>query len=264
MASLGPGILGSTSSVTLLGNYTSIRNAMVADAAASALDNDNIAASLPTLAQFAGLLPPGFGFDGNVSVTKANLKALGFTGLDLPPSSGGFGPSDGAITFSSNFSFDFDRSDGITPNTIDFETVAAHEIGHLLGFVSAVDNVDFILPGTSNNIQLMPLDLYRFRSDSTVPPTTPALFTTTARSFVPQHSAVTSDTVLSFAMSQGINFGDGRQASHWKDDAFTNNLIGIMDPTLNFATFYNPTEADYHAFDLIGYDVPNTNAPPTI
>ncbi|MBC8064506.1 MAG: PEP-CTERM sorting domain-containing protein, partial [Chlorobia bacterium] len=44
------------------------------------------------------------------------------------------------------------------------------------------------------------------------------------------------------------------QASHWKDDQLTNQLIGLMDPTLNFGVSYGPTEADVRALDVIGYN----------
>jgi len=257
LAPLGPGIIGSTQAVSLQGGYNIIRDAVVADATSSASVSDNIAASLPTAAQFVGTVPTGFTFGGNIAGTKANLKALGFTGLDLPPAMGGFGPSDGHITFSTNFAFDYDRSDGVTAGTVDFETVATHEIGHLLGFISAVDNVDATLPATSA-IQPMPLDLFRFKSDNV--PTTPATFTTLARNFVPGAVGVTSDTVTSPLMSTGFFNGDGRQASHWKDDTLTGFLIGVMDPTLSFATIEDANDTDFHAFDLIGYDV----SPPTL
>jgi hypothetical protein len=253
IASLGPGIIGSASAPALSAGYNTIRNSMVADANSSASVSDNIATSLPTATQFAGSLPVGFGFNGNIFATKANLKALGFTGLDAIAGT----PSDGNIIFSSNFSFDYDRSDGVSAGQIDFQTVATHEIGHLLGFTSVVDEIDSVLPGTSSSIEPTPLDLFRFSSSDV--PTTPATFTTAARSFVPGHIAVTSDTVTSQLMSTGVGSGDGRQASHWKDDLLTSVLIGIMDPTLSSAAVIDVNETDRHTFDLIGYDVvPNT------
>ena len=78
LANLGPGILGSTSSVFLAGSYNLIRNQMVADAA---LDpNDAIDAYLPTAAQFGAYAPTNVTGIAGMEATKANLKAIGFRG----------------------------------------------------------------------------------------------------------------------------------------------------------------------------------------
>ena len=55
-------------------------------------------------------------------------------------------------------------------------------------------------------------------------------------------------------MSTGALTGDGRQASHWKDDSITGTRIGVMDPTLNAGAFYGLSAADIRALDLIGWD----------
>jgi hypothetical protein len=57
-------------------------------------------------------------------------------------------------------------------------------------------------------------------------------------------------------MSTGQNQGDGRQASHWKDDQATLHFIGIMDPTLANGTIENVGPADIRSMELIGYDTP--------
>jgi hypothetical protein len=150
-----PTILGSTSAVFLAGGYTTIRNRMVADAADE--PGDAVVASLPTSAQFSTFVPAGFGLAG-MAATKANLKAMGFPGLDVA-----FGATDATVQFNSGFSFDFDNSDGVTAGTYDFETVAIHELGHVPGFVSAVDDVDWFLEqGQTANLYIEPLDLFRF------------------------------------------------------------------------------------------------------
>jgi hypothetical protein len=239
---LGPGIIGSTSSVVLQDGYNTIRNQLVANADA----DDAILASTPTAAQFSAFLPVGFSLDGTLIGTKAQFKAQGFTGLD-----GIFGTSDGSITFSSAFSFDFDNSNGVAPGTMDFETVAAHEIGHLLGFISSVDDVDVGFNPVAPSV----LDLMRFRNLVGQKPTNGSDFTTMARGLVPGDNEIFSDVAHEYRMATGVFNGDGDQASHWKADELTGTYIGIMDPTLAFGQVEAITNADRRAMDLIGYDV---------
>ena len=248
LAPLGPGIIGSANSVTLQSNYTTIRNQMVADAAPDV--DDTIVASLPTAGGFSATLPAGFGTNGNLSASKANLKAMGFTGLDV-----GFGVSDAAITFSSTFAFDYDNSNGVGPGLIDFETVAAHELGHALGFISVVDTVDFLLNAgqTSSAIQPFPLDLFRFSSANN--PANAAQFNTFPRNLTPGAAGFFDDTANEYLFSTGQFTGDGRQASHWKDNNLTGTLLGVMDPTLATQQIFTITDADWRAFDVIGYDI---------
>ncbi len=254
MADLGSGgIIGQASSVILGASYDTIRDAMVADAGDEA--DDAIVASLPTAAQFSALMPTGASLDGDLTGTKANLKALGFGGLDTT-----FGVTDATITFNTQFSFDYDNSDGVTPGTMDFETVAAHEIGHGLGFVSIVDTIDYyvdqgLLP--KDNISPRTLDLFRFDDDGANDPSTAAEFTTMARSLVPGNVEITdqidpwSTSGVEILMSTGVTQGDGRQASHWKDSLG----LGLMDPTLSLGETVPVHMNDLRAMDLIGYEI---------
>lgn len=240
-----PSIIGQSSSVLLQGPYDAIRDAMVSDAAADG--DDRIVKALPTAAQFAASLPAGFALTGNVLGTKANLKALGFPDLDAS-----FGVSDATITFNSTFSFDLDSSDGVSPGTIDLETTAVHEIGHALGFLSSVDFVDgaaggLVWPNT--------LDLERFANGTSRDPASPAQFTSFARSMLPGVEAIVDDVDSESRTSTGVAGGDGRQASHWKDDVLTGSFVGVMDPTLSPATVEPITPADLRALDLVGYDI---------
>jgi len=150
--SLAPNVLGQTGSTSATVPFTSVRDAMAADArspadrkaVANLPDGESISFFTNTLGTDTGVDTVAFdsvetsGFstvdNTQMNVNTANLKALGFAGLD--------GVTDGNVTFSSDFNFDFDRSDGIAPDAIDFVGVAVHEIGHALGFVSGVDVVD--------------------------------------------------------------------------------------------------------------------------
>jgi hypothetical protein len=233
-------IIGQTLSRAFYGDYDVFRDALAEVHAQDA----PIVLALPTAAQFVALVPTGFSISG-VSATKANLKALGFTDLDAR-----YGAMDATVTFNSRFSFDFDSRDGVTANSIDFETVAAHELGHVLGFQSSVDVIDATSP---HPISVAALDLLRFADDTASDPTAPADFTTFARNLVPGVEAVFDDTSVEYRMSTGQKNGDGRQASHWKDDALTGILIGAMDPTLRAGTVQTISAADARALELIGW-----------
>jgi hypothetical protein len=251
-------VIGSTQSVGLEGGYDEIRNQMVADANAQvgfSAANNTIVAHLPTAAQFVATLPTGRSLSGNLQLTKANAKALGFADLDLPEELGGFGASDGKIVFNSAFAFDYDSSNGVSGGTIDFQTVATHEIGHALGFISEVDSIDQMTSTNYPAVTPTTLDLFRFSRVGANHPTTPVAFTTAPRDLVPGADDVTTDLVNEYRMSTGLSFGDGQQASHWKDDGQTGLFIGVMDPTLSFGVTEPVTDADFQAFDLMGYDV---------
>ena len=140
---LAPNVIGQASSVQLVADYDAFRDALAFDA--SDESDDAIVGFLPTRAQLSASLPAGVTLSNNMQSTKANLKALGVSGLDEL-----FGSSDASITFNSNFGFDYDRLDGTVG--VDFESVALHEIGHALGFVSAVDTIDNLTGPTIVNI----------------------------------------------------------------------------------------------------------------
>ena len=254
LASLGNNILGSASSVQLQNSYTTGRNRLVNDAADEA--SNAIVGALPTVSEFFAFLPAGITLQDALAGTKANLKALGVTGLD-----DAFGATDATITFSTNFAFDFDNSDGVDFDKIDFETVAVHEIGHALGFVSVVDQIDFLLDNALTGA-IVPrfLDLFRFNSDDPNNPTAQSPqnvteFTEFARWLTPGGNARFNDLDNEFEFSTGLTFGDGRQASHWKDNSLTSVLLGVMDPTLAFGQEISISDADLRALDLIGWDL---------
>ena len=71
--------------------------------------------------------------NSTIQLTNANAKALGLAVED---------DIDATITFNSDLNWDFDNSDGIADNALDFQGIAIHEIGHVLGVESGIDKLD--------------------------------------------------------------------------------------------------------------------------
>jgi hypothetical protein len=254
-SSLGPGILGSTNSASKVVSYSAVRTALTADQTSS--DDMAAVASLSPGSSLAFFTNNSAGtrvFDSDgsanntfLNVSTADLKALGLT-TDT-------GAADGSITFSSNFTWDFDPSDGITTGAIDFVGVAFHEIGHALGFISGVDVVDANTgagPGGQVNLNSFAifsvLDLFRYSS----PGARDLSFG--GSTYFSLNGGATNLALFSTGRFQG----DGRQASHWKD----NLGIGIMDPTSVPAGQANViTSRDIQALDVIGWNRVGTQGP---
>jgi hypothetical protein len=228
---------------------------MVFDAADEG--GDAIVASLPTAAEFSAFVPLGFFILDDLGGTKANLKALGFAGLD-----GIFGATDATMSFNTDFlsDFDFDSSDGVGSGLFDFETIAAHEIGHALGFVSSVDFTDTLADGgfcatfPVPVCPIVPYSLDMFRFGSAEDPSTPTEFRDFPRMLAPGAPSYFDDGLNRWAFSTGALTGDGQQASHWKDDSLTGVNIGLLDPTLGTGVSFPITAADIRALDVIGWD----------
>lgn len=261
---LGAGILGSALSYSESVEYSTFRNSLITDAKST---SDTTATANLSTAQTLSLYTSSYTsgvpgtpmIDNNntnnnriLDLNTANSKAIGFR-------TPGNTAVDAEISFSSNFSWDFDRSNGIDSNAYDFVGVAAHEIGHALGFVSGADAVDATTGAVpSINKQSLDqfrvvtgLDLFRVSTASIANGTDLDLRADTTTKYF----SIDGGTTLLTTFSTGVTNGDGRQASHWKDSLG----IGIMDPTLATGELPAITELDVLAFDVIGWDVRSTS-----
>ncbi len=277
VASLQAGILGQASSSMGRVSYANARQSLAGDIG-SASDAAAVA-SLQAGGHFDFMLnrtsdnPNGSGSatpyvdendstnNSTVSMTRANAKALGLL-------AGDHSGRDAAITLSSNFSWDFSTIDGIVSGAFDFVAVAIHEIGHALGFISSVDVLDGNSPPHNGPFSgddfanagfgaVTTLDLFRYSDDSCA-----------VNGGVPDWSADSRDKFFSIdrcasfmgQFGEGRNFGDGQQASHWKDGLG----LGLLDPTLAPGELGTVSGLDILALDVIGWDVRTVPSPSVI
>jgi hypothetical protein len=271
---LGAGILASTGSRRVSTTYSNFYGALNADIT-SATDTTAVG-TLPVGPSFGVLInrtsdnPNGSGSatpyvdtaganNQTVNLTTANAKALG-----IAPGTGTVGQCtttcDASIVFGTAFSWDYNPNDGITAGAYDFVGIATHEIGHALGFVSGVDTLDGNSPPvngpfTANQFTFVnSLDLFRYSALSTASGVID--YTADTR---PKYFSLDKGVTAIAGFSTGRNFGDGQQASHWKDSLG----IGIMDPTAAQGELLSISANDILAFDAIGWNLTPVPEPGT-
>ncbi|WP_309728537.1 NF038122 family metalloprotease [Chamaesiphon sp. OTE_75_metabat_556] len=249
---LDAGTLGQASSASNYYSYQNVYNALNSDKTTA--DDTRAVNSLSNSSTYKTLInhttdnPNGNGsltaytYDSNwVEVNRANAKALGLIGTSST--------TDASISFNSLFTWDFDRSNGISSSAYDFVGVAAHEIGHALGFVSGVDYIDGAVDSAFQSSAIAALDLFRY---STASQAVNAIDITAGTS--DKYFSLDNGVTKIASFSTGSVLGDGRQASHWKD----NLGLGIMDPTSANGELLQITNNDAQSLDVIGWNRRNT------
>src|SRR5262249_16764238 len=201
------GVLGATGAPSGPYPYQSVRTNLIAEANGEGnATKQGIFNALP-----ATTLPTDVGDSSSTHVSDSNARALG-----LLPATAQSTDDAARIAFNSNFTFDFDPSDGVTIGQIDFDAVATHEIGHALGFHSEA--------GTSLARPAV-WDLYRFRTGTTTNTFTNAqrILTIGGSPDPLQFYFVPGNSELGLATGGPAgsisNGGDGFQSSHWQNVA---------------------------------------------
>ena len=248
-----PLILGATQAQLLYsnGNYPDLRQRLINHATGS---ESSVYNALP-----ASSVPTDIGSVSNVLIASPLMRALGLLNPVADDSEQSqIGPTP-KIGFNSAFNFDFNPNDGISSNLTDFDAVAVHEMGHLLGFNSLVGDREL---DPTDPLALTVWDLFRFR------PGTANLnnFGTAQRILSSGGAQVQFNGGPELGLSTGKpdgSGGDGNQASHWKDDQNNPaNFIGIMDPNIARGKREVMTDNDTNAIDSFGYTLIATAAPP--
>lgn len=223
--------------------YPAVRAALIARA--SNAQETSLYTALPD-----ATVPTDIGSTAAMSAPSALLRALGFINAVADPQAEQQFGSPPSIGFNSVSGFDFDPSDGIGPNKIDFEATAIHEIGHLLGFTS---NVGLKEIAPDEELRATVWDLFRFRPGVNLP-----AFSTAQRILSSGGNQIFFDGGGELLLSTGRpdgEGGDGNQAAHWKADELTGQYIGLMDPSIGPGDHDPLTEKDLRALDVMGYQL---------
>ena len=113
----------------------------------------------------------------------------------------------------------------------DLVGIAEHEIGHLLGFVSGVDD--------GSRYQTV-LDWFRYGAAGQRSLTKGA----------PAYFSLDGGTTALASFSEGVN----DQASHWLDGTLSDGAWAVMNPEVGAGVTRDITRLDVTALDAIGWD----------
>ncbi len=195
----------------------------------------------------------------DINLTRANAKALGLINAKDKGLDAYILVSD-LSQISRNISWDYYSPDDIVDKgSLDFFSVALHELGHTLGFVSGVDSpnwLNYLANGDKMDGKKMTysyaLDMFRLSSQSSDYKGTSDMSVGGKPIFSIDGG---STTLATFSSGTRTDLGgDGNQSSHWKS---TGNVLGIMDPSLGLGQRRQITNLDAIAFDVIGWDLQN-------
>lgn len=201
----------------------------------------------------------------NINLTRANAKALGIIGANDPGYDAYILVSNlNNITkpISWNYFSATNSSNVIPTGTLDFFSVAVHELTHALGFISGMDSPEYadiltkkmFVSSQDMSKYAYLMDMFRLSQNSLYNWSKPDI-------------SIGVDTMLSidggysklgYMSSGSTKFGgDGNQGSHWNKDAIYD---GIMEASLGAGgTRQLVTNNDLTVLDVLGWNLQQNN-----
>ena len=191
-----------------------------------------------------------------LSLTSANAKALGLSLTNANAIDSYIVMSDLSGLLLPDWDYNTRRDSSPHWYSLDYTSVAIHEIGHALGFISGIDSalVADVQASVQQNLDRLnrtsALDMFRY--------------STKTEDEENLHLAVGIDSYFSLdggetplahfstgTQDLGLGF-DGFQGSHWKQQS---NELGIMDPLISLGERREVQALDLKAFDIMGWDL---------
>ncbi|MFK8186026.1 MAG: NF038122 family metalloprotease [Phormidesmis sp.] len=167
---LPPTVVGGALPVYIATDIETMQNAMEQDATSAddvtALSNLNSQIDAERVTQYSAILNDTLYQSSDLSITRANAKALGLETLIEPSSIDGYVLFNSLDNSSFAWDYDFSRKLASSSRQIDFLSMALHELGHIMGFTSGVDVIGDIT-NQANLGQTSLLDLFRYSNRST-------------------------------------------------------------------------------------------------
>jgi hypothetical protein len=250
-------VLGQTGTEEETRPYSEVRERLLANSPTAA--EAQLYNALPTGPAVPTQLSSNAFTSLTVRMSRPNARALGLVSDILDPNGVPLGGGDAGIGFNSAFAFDFNPNNGVDFDKVDFDSVATHEIGHAIGFLSESGGVVYAPPSI--------WDVFRFRPGAAslgTFATAPRIMTSggTQVYFNGQTNTFGSQELRLSTGGPSGSAGDGNQSSHWKDDDITGQYIGIMDPNIGSGERNPITTNDVNTLDSFGYSVGSPVGPP--
>ena len=188
-----------------------------------------------------------------VELTRANAKALGL----IPAQNNQI---DAVIVINSSLVNHDQKKLNSANDQVNLQAIIFHEIGHVLGFVSGVNILDYfyfykgaVLSHSEYAKFATPLDFTRCSMESVAAGADMDWTVTNREKHFSIDGKCSLPSRIDNAWSRGVYLGDGFEPGHWRN----NSGLGVMVPVSTKPL--QLSELERLAFDVIGWDLQNQN-----